>query len=211
MTPPRAFFEQDPLIVARELLGMRLVHRTGAGERVGRIVEVEAYRGEEDQACHAAPGPTGRNAPMYGPAGHAYVYLIYGMYDMFNVVTWPEGMPSAVLVRAVEPLSGIDRPTNGPGKLTRAMGITRELNRVDLLGERLFVTAGEPVPEGLVERSPRIGVDYAGEWAARPWRFSVQGCPHVSRRPRSPASPRTARDPSRPGVGRPSAGGRSTR
>lgn len=180
--PERAFYEQDPLVVARGLLGMLLVHRHDGQERAGRIVEVEAYRGEEDLACHAAPGPTARNAPMYGPAGHAYVYLIYGMYDMMNVVTWPEGAPSAVLVRAVEPVHGIDRKTDGPGKLTRALGITRALNREDLRGERLFIAEGEPVPDRLVEQSPRIGVDYAGEWAARPWRFSVAGNRHVSRR-----------------------------
>lgn len=181
--PPRAFYEQDPLVVARELLGMLLVHVVDGAERAGRIVETEAYRGEEDLACHASPGRTTRNAPMYGPPGHAYVYLIYGMHEMFNVVTWPEGMPSAVLVRALEPVHGVAK-THGPGRLTKAMGIDRTLNTEDLRGERLFIVQGERVPDSAVERSPRIGVDYAGEWAARPWRFSVRGCGHVSRRPR---------------------------
>lgn len=185
MTPlPRDFYAADPLEVAPALLGALLVHRHPLhGERVGRIVETEAYRDEEDLACHASRGRTRRTETMYGPAGHAYVYLIYGMYDMFNAVTWPEGRPSAVLVRAVEPISGIERTTDGPGKLTRALGIDRTLNGCDLTGDRLFIVPGEArVARADIETSPRIGVDYAGEWAARPWRFSVAGSAHVSRR-----------------------------
>jgi DNA-3-methyladenine glycosylase len=179
------FYEQDPLVVAPSLIGALLVHRRpSSGEVVGRIVETEAYRGEEDLACHASPGPTARNRIMYGPGGFAYVYLIYGMYDMFNVVTWPEGMPSAVLVRAVEPVSGISRTTNGPGRLCRAMGIDRSLNGADLRGDRLLVVPGDPVDPASIEASPRIGVDYAGEWTAKPWRFALAGNPHVSKRPR---------------------------
>ncbi|GMV43675.1 MAG: putative 3-methyladenine DNA glycosylase [Myxococcales bacterium] len=181
MKPERAFYEQDPLVVARELLGMVLVHRVDGAERAGRIVETEAYRGEEDLACHASAGRTRRNAPMYGPAGHAYVYFIYGMHEMFNVVTWPEGMPSAVLVRALEPVAGVSG-THGPGRLTRAMGIDRSCNGEDLRGDRLFILVGQRVGDDAVEQTPRIGVDYAGEWAALPWRFCVRGSAHVSRR-----------------------------
>ncbi len=183
MTYPRDFYAADPVDVARQLLGSILVHNHPVkGELSGRIVETEAYRGEEDLACHASKGRTARTDVMYGRPGVAYVYLIYGMYDMFNVVTWPEGQPSAVLVRAVEPLSGVSRTTDGPGKLTRALAIDRTLNRVDLTGGRLFVTPGDPVRAADVAVSERIGIDYAKEWARRPWRFSVRGSTHVSKR-----------------------------
>jgi DNA-3-methyladenine glycosylase len=176
------FYRRDPLIVAPDLLGMMLIRRVDATTvKIARIVETEAYRGEEDLACHAARGRTTRTESLYGPPGLAYIYLIYGMYDMLNAVTWPEGDPSAVLIRAVEPIEGIDRSTDGPGKLTRAMSIDRSLNRVSLDGPELLIAAGEPVERQEVSTGPRIGVGYAGEWAERPWRFWIAGNQHVSR------------------------------
>ncbi len=178
----RDFFARDPLDVAPDLLGAHVVHRTERGDRIGRIVELEVYRGEEDLACHASKGRTQRTDVMYGPPGHAYVYLIYGMYDMLNVVTWPVDRPSALLVRAVEPIAGIEGRTDGPGRLTRAMGIDRGHNREDLIGDRLFLTPGT-APDA-IETTARIGIDYAGAWASRPWRFTDAHSPHVSKRPR---------------------------
>ena len=185
---PRSLYAADPVDVARRLLGALVVHRhPSRGELVGRIVETEAYRGEEDLACHASRGLTERTRVMYGPPGHAYVYLIYGMYDMLNVVTWPEGQPAAGLRRAQEPLAGIVGRTDGPGRLTRALGIDRSLNGADLCGDRLRIVAGEAVPAARVSLGPRVGVDYAGEWAARPWRFWDAQSLHVSRStPRRP-------------------------
>ena len=155
----------------------------------GRIVEVEAYDGPRDRACHASKGRTARTDPMFGEAGHAYVYLIYGMYSCLNVVTGPVGYPAAVLIRALEPIEGFDGPegdrrdeASGPGRLCRALRITRALNRTDLcLAGRLFIEAGETVGRGRILRGPRIGVDYAGSWAAKPWRFGVRGSPALSR------------------------------
>lgn len=198
---PRSFYDRDTLIVARELLGCVLV-REERGERIsGRIVEVEAYHGEEDPACHAAAGLTARTAPLYGRPGFAYVYRIYGMYYCFNVVTRAEGHPSAVLVRALEPIEGRDamraRRTarrraagtpiadrdlaSGPGKLCDALGITLEHNRADLVlaaGTRLplRVEAGDP-PEAVVW-TPRVGITVGTD---RFWRCFVKGSPHVSR------------------------------
>ncbi len=185
MTPlPRAFFEDDPVPVARALLGATLVVSQPAGILRARIVETEAYRGKEDLACHAAKGRTARTDPMFGPPGHAYVYLIYGMYELLNVVTWPEGRPAAVLIRAVEPPSTLALRTDGPGKLTRALGIGRALNRQDLcaVDSPLSLWPGESVPDAHLGVGPRIGVDYAGEWATRPWRFWDARSKWVSRR-----------------------------
>ncbi len=174
----RSFFARPVLEVAADLIGKYLVHSTTVGPASGRIVEVEAYGGTEDQASHARFGPTPRAKIMFGPAGVAYVYLIYGMYDCFNVVTGTEGEACAVLVRAVSALSlpevlpGSTPPrTDGPGKLCRALGITRAYNGLDLtVGTPLGIEdRHEPAPQLLT--TPRIGVDYAGEWAARPWRF----------------------------------------
>ena len=180
----RAFYDRDPVTVARDLLGAVLVHETATGDTIaGRIVETEAYWGEADLACHAARGRTPRTATMYGPPGHAYVYLIYGMHDMLNAVVGAEGDPSAVLIRAVAPIVGIARPTNGPGRVTRAFGITRSLNGADLTtGNTRIVPGDSPQHIGV---SPRIGVDYAGEWAARPWRFFDADSPHVSGPPKA--------------------------
>lgn len=179
---PRSFYEDDPLVVGPALLGAVLVHdHPSRGVIAGRIVEVEAYRGEEDLACHASSGRTKRTDVMYGPPGHAYVYLIYGMYYMFNVVTWPEGQPSALLVRGIEPIQGIDRTTDGPGKLSLAMDIDLNLNREDLCAPRLHITEGVAIADRGIERSKRIGISYAGEWTERLWRFSVRGNAHVSK------------------------------
>jgi DNA-3-methyladenine glycosylase len=191
----RSFFAQDTLSVARGLLGRRLV-RILDGERLsGRIVEVEAYVGEEDQACHARCGRTERNAPMYGPPGHAYVYFVYGMHYCFNVVTEREGFPAAVLVRALEPLEGIETMraqrggradvelTSGPARLCQALGIDRQLNGVDLCASDagLFIEENGAKPDGIVASRPRVGV--RGDEAALtvPWRFYVRDNRYVSR------------------------------
>lgn len=181
MPLPRRFYARPTLKVAQDLLGKVLVHRTRTGVTSGIIVEVEAYVGESDPACHAAPGPTTRNAPLYGPPGHAYVYLNYGVHYLFNVVTEAEGRPAAVLIRALEPVEGVplmrkrrarDRTVRyaardrefsihdlcrGPGNVTHAMGISLRDNRVDLLGPALYIEdRGHRVSH--VTWSPRIGI-----------------------------------------------------
>ena len=176
MTPlPRSFYAQDAETVAKALLGAVLVF----GERRARVVETEAYVGVHDLACHAAKGRTKRTEVMFGPPGHAYVYLIYGMYDLLNVVTGGEGDAEAVLIRAAEPLTELLK-TDGPGKLTRALGITRAHNRHDLLSPPLTFTEGVP-PETVVTTT-RVGVDYAGIWKDAPLRFYDADSPWVSRR-----------------------------
>jgi DNA-3-methyladenine glycosylase len=193
---PRAFFERDALVLARALIGTRLVVRREPGAlAVARIVETEAYRGPKDLACHARVGITTRTKTLYGPPGHAYVFLIYGMYDCFNVVCFGRGKGHAVLVRAVEPVSGIgsEARTAGPGRLTRALGITRADDAADLVegAPRIFVAARDGRPRIAV--SPRVGVAYAGEWADRAWRFFDPKSEHVSRPPaRSIGRPRPA-------------------
>jgi DNA-3-methyladenine glycosylase len=183
---PRDFFERDALVVARALVGTRLVvtHTPDASPRVARIVETEAYRGPKDLACHARVGLTKRTRTLYGPPGRAYVFLIYGMYDCFNVVSFAEGKGHAVLVRAVEPVSGIRGgiSTAGPGRLTRALEITRADDASDLVaGDRIFIAPRDRRPR--IGVSARVGVAYAGEWADRPWRFFDRDSPHVSRPP----------------------------
>jgi len=176
------FYNRDPLEVAPELLGSLLVRRhPRRGELCGRIVEVEAYRGPEDLACHASKGRTARNATLWGPPGHAYVYLIYGMYDMFNTVTWRDGYPSALLVRAIEPLHGFEGGSDGPGKLSRIMEIDRRFDGAPLDGDALFIARGQRVPADAIRTGPRVGVDYAGEWASRPWRYWIAGNAWVSK------------------------------
>lgn len=177
---PRSFYDRDTVTVARELLGKCLVHGAGASRKVGRIVEVEAYVGAHDKASHSYRGYTARNAPMFGPPGHAYVYLIYGMYWCMNVVTEREGHASAVLIRAVEPVAGIVGRTQGPGLLCKAMGIDRRLNGCDLTGDGLHI-ADDGFSGFRIVKRPRIGVDYAGSWARRHLRFYVAGNPFVSR------------------------------
>jgi DNA-3-methyladenine glycosylase len=180
---PRSFYDRDTIQVAHDLLGQHLVHVFAGVERVGRIVEVEAYLGPHDLAAHSARGRTKRTSVMFGPPGHAYVYLIYGMHWCMNFVTQAEGHASAVLLRALEPVKNVQDKTNGPGLLTRAMGIDGRYHGHDLLSDDLFVRrarlAGEPI--AIVKR-PRIGVDYAGHWARRLLRFYVKGNPWVSRR-----------------------------
>ena len=173
MKLPRAFYARGTLDVAREVIGMHLVHKIGRAFCVGRIVETEAYQGPQDRASHASRGRTARTEVMFGPPGHAYVYRIYGVWDCLNLVTGPEGVPHAVLIRAVEPVRGIAHKTWGPGLLCHAMGIDRRLNGADLCGETLWIErpGGPSACRVRLGRGPRIGVDYAGSWARRPWRF----------------------------------------
>ena len=176
---PREYFERPTLRVARSLIGRYLVRGGDDGLRAGRIVEVEAYVGPGDRASHASRGRTQRTDVMFGPAGVAYVYLIYGMHHCFNVVTEREGYPAAILIRAVHPVEGPSGGgvVNGPGRVCRFFGIDRTLNRLDLtLGRTLWIEdRGERVPPSAITAAPRIGVDYAGAWAAKPWRFGLRG------------------------------------
>jgi DNA-3-methyladenine glycosylase len=176
----RGFYARDTTTVARELLGKHVTHVAAGVERVGRIVEVEAYVGPHDRAAHSSKGLTPRTRVMFGPPGHAYVYLIYGMHHCLNVVTEPEGHGAAVLIRALEPVRNLAGRASGPGLLCRALGVDRRLNGADLLGDTLFITDPEPGEIRIVKR-PRIGVDYAGAWARRLLRFYVRGSAHVSR------------------------------
>jgi len=171
----RAYFNRPTLQVARSLLGKYLVRKNGRAVRAGRIVEVEAYIGMEDRACHASKGHTARTDVMFGPAGVAYVYLIYGMYHCFNIVTERDGHPSAVLVRAVEDVE-TRALIDGPGRICRFLDIDRTLNRLDLTaGEALWVEdRGGRVARSAVMTGRRIGVDYAGVWANKPWRFRLK-------------------------------------
>jgi DNA-3-methyladenine glycosylase len=176
----RAFYDRDTVLVARELLGKRLVHVARGVERVGKIVEVEAYLGPHDLAAHSARGFTPRTKIMFGPPGHAYVYLIYGVYYCVNVVTQREGVASAVLLRALEPVRNVAGRTQGPGLLCRAMEIDKRLNGHDLLSDDFYIAAGEGETFAIVRR-PRVGVEYAGKWAKRLLRFYIRGNPYVSR------------------------------
>lgn len=185
----RAFYDRPAETVARDLLGRLLVHDTPEGRRIGRIVEVEAYLGPGDLAAHTSRGRTARTKAMFGPPGHAYVYLIYGMHHCMNVVTGPEGSGTAVLLRALAPVRGLDASTSGPGRLCRAMGVTRDHYGIDLCGDTLWLARDDvPAPTD-VAAGPRIGVDYAGEWAAKPLRFFVPGHPAVSRAPKPKKAP----------------------
>jgi DNA-3-methyladenine glycosylase len=176
-TLPRSFYDRDTITVARELLGKYLVH----ANRIGRIVEVEAYLGPHDRAAHSAKGLTERTRVMFGPPGHAYVYLIYGMYHCMNVVTEREGHASAVLLRAVEPIQNIEERTQGPGLLCKAMRIDKRLNAHDLLSGDFYIAASPKVETVTIVRKPRIGVDYAGPWAKKFLRFYIKGNPFISR------------------------------
>ncbi len=194
---PREFYTRPSVLtVARDLLGRALVVPARDGRRVsGVIVETEAYRGPEDRASHAWGGRrTRRTETMYAIGGTAYVYFVYGMYHQFNVVTNVADVPHAVLVRALEPVEGIElmrrrrpgRPdrglTSGPGKLCVALGIDRGLDGADLLGDRVWIEAGpRGVARTAVATGPRVGIDYAEEWVDRPWRFWIRGNPFVSR------------------------------
>jgi len=192
----RAFYGRPTITVAAELIGKVLVHRTAAGTAAGMIVEVEAYIGEDDPACHAAPGPTARNAPLYGPPGVAYVYLNYGIHNLVNAVTEKEGSPAAVLIRALEPVEGVGLmrkrrsrdgaiPADhdlcrGPGNLTQALGITLAQNRLELTSERLWIEDRGRAVDAL-SWGPRIGIRVGID---RLWRCWADGHPCVSgRRP----------------------------
>ena len=199
MTPrklPREFYlRPDVLTVSRDLLGKLLVVAGANDERVaGKIVEVEAYRGPEDRASHAYGGRrTKRTETMYGAGGIAYVYFVYGMYYQFNVVCGVADVPHAILVRALEPVEGIEvmrarrhlhpdhNLTNGPGKLCLAMGIDRQLDMADLLGDRVWLEEFETVRASGISKGPRIGIDYAEDWVDIPWRFWIKGNEWVSR------------------------------
>ena len=211
----RTFYRRaNVLTVARQLLGQVLVVPARNGRRVsGIIVETEAYRGPADRASHAYGGRrTNRTETMYQVGGTAYVYFVYGMYHQFNVVTNLEGIPHAVLVRALEPVEGIEvmrerrhgQPdhnlTNGPGKLCVALGIDRALDRADLLGDRVWIEEGpRPISPSAIACGPRIGIDYAEGWVDKPWRFWIRGNPFVSRRDPSASN----RLPPRPARARP--------
>lgn len=193
---PRSFYAgKDPVRIARGLLGKVVWVRAREGDCAGRIVETEAYGGPRDRASHAWRGKTKRNESMFGRPGTAYIYLCYGIHRMFNVVTAPEGVAAAVLIRGVEPLEGVEkmarrrgvsasefRLTAGPGALTQALGISMKWDRCDLVcGPISIEDDGVKVPKGKIETGRRVGVNYAGPAARFPWRFSIRGSPWVSR------------------------------
>ena len=214
--PSAAFYSRATLEVARGLLGMRLVREAAGVRTAGLIVETEAYIGEEDLACHASAGRTARTAVMYGPAGHAYVYFVYGMHHCLNLVTEEPGFPAAVLIRALEPVEGLasmaarrglearieselgglsdphltphrSRPGRatrallaGPGRLCQALAIDRGLSGASLRGEELFLERGTTPDPSLIGTTCRVGIDYAGPWRWKPWRFLIQGSPWLS-------------------------------
>lgn len=187
----RSFFARHTVDVARDLLGTRLVRLEEGGKRVsGRIIETEAYRGEEDQGCHCRAGRTERTAVMYGRPGVAYVYFVYGIHWMLNFVTEREGFPGAVLIRGLAPEEGLERMrerrrgqprthwTDGPAKLCQALGIEGDFNGRDLCqpGSRLFLECGDPVPNSKVKATPRVGLNTVPEpWKSIPWRFVIEG------------------------------------
>jgi DNA-3-methyladenine glycosylase len=179
---PREFYDRDTVVVAKELLGKFLVHKSRGVERFGKIVETEAYLGAHDLAAHSAKGLTERTKVMFGPPGRAYVYLIYGIHHCMNVVTEREGHASAVLLRAIEPVENVEGRTCGPGLLCRAMKIDRRLNAHDLLSDNFYIAAPEKSASFAIAKRPRIGVDYAKHWAKRHLRFYIKGNPFVSRR-----------------------------
>lgn len=181
---PAAWFQRDVLVVARDLIGCALVHR----KRAAMIVETEAYLGPQDLASHSRFGPTARTSVMFGPGGVSYVYLCYGIHQMFNIVTGAAGDGQAVLIRAVAPLVGLpDDPAvgRGPGKVTQALALDRRHDRKDLAEGKLFVARHATPPA--IARGPRIGVAYAGAWATKPYRFWWKNHPSVSKATPSPS------------------------
>lgn len=183
---PRDFYDRSTLRVARDLIGARLVRILEGKKLVGLITETEAYISGQDLACHAKAGITPRTQVMFGEPGHAYVYFTYGNHWMLNVVTEREGFPAAVLIRAIQPIEGVDimlerrsgRDTFGPGKLCQAMGITKSENGVDLTGTSgsLWIETGVQVPNSRVTKGPRVGLNNTPEpWLSKPWRFLVKG------------------------------------
>ena len=178
---PRTFYDRDTVVVAQKLLGKWLVHQSDGIALIGKIVEVEAYLGEHDLAAHSSKGLTPRTKTMFGPPGHAYVYLIYGVHHCMNIVTEREGHASAVLLRALAPVKNVTGKTNGPGLLCRAMEIDRRRNGHDLLSDNFFIAFPEATEKIFIVKRPRIGVDYAKHWAKRRLRFYVKDNPFVSR------------------------------
>lgn len=185
---PETFYARDTVEVARDLIGKMLVRREGKNRISGVIIETEAYRGEEDLACHCRAGRTPRTEIMYGPAGRAYVYLIYGMYWLLNIVTEGDGNPGAVLIRAIEPLEGLETIaerrtgqirknwTNGPGKLSRALNITGDLNgsNVSTAAGPLYIAQGKAISPETIQSGPRVGLESVPEpWRSIAWRFMV--------------------------------------
>jgi DNA-3-methyladenine glycosylase len=171
------FFARPTLVVAKELLGKYMVFNG----KVGRIVETEAYLGPTDLGSHARAGLTKRTSIMFGPPGHAYVYVTYGMHYMLNITAEADSVPGAVLIRALEPVEGIDLATNGPGRLTKALGINLSHNGMDLSGPDFFVEEDRGDKIGQIVRTPRIGINYAGDYMAKPWRFFIKGNKFVSK------------------------------
>jgi DNA-3-methyladenine glycosylase len=182
----RSFYNRSTLTVARDLIGARLIRILDGRKLVGLITETEAYISQKDLACHAKAGLTPRTAVMFGEPGHAYVYFTYGNHWMLNVVTERAGFPAAVLIRAIQPLEGLEvmlerrngRNTFGPGKVCQAMGITKSENGVDLTKRSggLWIEAGFKVPNSLVTKGPRVGLNNTPEpWLSKPWRFLVKG------------------------------------
>ncbi|MCW8398239.1 DNA-3-methyladenine glycosylase [Legionella sp. PATHC038] len=177
----RAFYERDTIMVAKELLGKYLIHKQFGVEYVGRIVEVEAYLGQHDLASHSSKGLTQRTKVMFGPAGYAYIYLIYGMYYCTNVVTETEGSGSAILLRAIEPIKNIQGKTQGPGLLSKAMHIDKALNQHDLTSDTFYIAEEEQKQEFTIVEKPRIGVHYAKDWAEKLLRFYIKDNAFISK------------------------------
>jgi DNA-3-methyladenine glycosylase len=178
---PRSFYNRDTVLVAKELLGKYLVHKDKKVRRVGRIVEVEAYLGSHDLAAHSAKGLTERTKVMFGRPGHAYIYMIYGMYYCLNIVTEKKGHASAVLLRAIEPVKNIAGRTQGPGLLCKALNIDKRLNGRDLLSNELYISSPTQSADFKIIKRPRIGVDYARHWARRLLRFYIHSNPYISK------------------------------
>lgn len=179
---PRAFYDRDTVLVAKDLLGKFLIHESAGKQRIGKIVEVEAYLGPHDLAAHSARGRTQRTEIMFGPPGHAYVYLIYGLYYCMNVVTEKAGHAAAVLLRALEPLQDIESKTSGPGLLCKAMEINKSLHGTDITSEHFYIAEAKEKQKIVIVKKPRIGVDYARHWAKRLLRFYIKGNVFVSKR-----------------------------
>ncbi|MBN1120257.1 MAG: DNA-3-methyladenine glycosylase [Anaerolineae bacterium] len=193
----QTFFARDTLTTAHDLLGCLLVHEVDGQRVAGRIVEVEAYTGHDDLASHAARGKTPRNTVMFGPPGISYIYLIYGMYQLLNVIAKPEGVdyPAAILIRALEPVEGLQfmaarrtgrrrvEWTSGPGRLTLALAIDQSLNGIDMTapGSPLYFEEEIDVPGEQVQTGPRIGINVSEPWQSMPWRFWLRDNPFVSR------------------------------
>ncbi len=181
------FYNRPTLKVARELLGCYLFRKTSDGIMVGKIIETEAYCGPKDKANHASKGLTPRTAPMFGKAGYSYIYLIYGMYNCLNIVTEKEGYPAAVLIRSIEPIKGVElmmknrnsniskikNLTNGPGKLCQALSLNKEQNNLDITTKKNNIWIENSSQKYKIKKSPRVGIDYAGEYKDKLWRFWI--------------------------------------